>query len=640
MSKSEMTKNSLSVTFRVDNGIVEHNNRDFVAKNVVRERIADNVIYKQENIGEKYHELFDEALEEYNKNKRRERKISDYYEHMKKSQKEKPFYEIVVQFGDMDNCGFGKENFEEAKKMLDEYMKSFEKRNPNIKVFNAVMHLDEATPHIHIDFIPIAHKVEKGLSVKVSLKGALKEQGFVSNSKRKSEWALWADAEKKEMIKIMRVHGFSREDKKAHYAHMECDEFRETKKQITKMNEHINALKKKPVTEITAEEAALIKNQNDYMRGEILKRDEKIRILSQKAGAKFTQFEVYSPEKLAYISEELQRSNIPFVEESNSLYVPDWAFKNCCAIAAKFKASPKSSGVHDEIKLDIDTLIYSCENFEQLLGKLREQGYEIKEGKYLAVKSPKAQRFVRLKTLGEEYLPQNIEKRISERDKFPKAVAKKSANSNEIEQKFYSVITETVIAVRSQKYRPKKTNSKKIYCFENDAEINLLSQQLLTMHEMNITSRDGIYSAAEKSQQKISDTLEKIKKLSDEIPTLKSDIAQIKYWFYARQKSAVDAMERAKISTAKDTAEKYGIQNIEQIESLETRLRLIPTYIRTLKDELSDEQTNLSKLSELVRTYERVIEGNYIDNLIKAEKEKSEHKQEQQEKQKNVFPKK
>lgn len=100
------------------------------------------------------------------------------------------------------------------------------------------------------------------------------------------------------------------------------------------------------------------------------------------------------------------------------------------------------------------------------------------------MKSPNAQRFVRLKTLGEDYLPQNIEKRIADRDKFPKQVQARSAKANETEQRFYSTITQTVIAVRTFMFRPQKTNPKKIYSFENDKEINHLSQQLLTMRDL------------------------------------------------------------------------------------------------------------------------------------------------------------
>ena len=583
MSKNQSTSNApsnkVSVTFRVDKGVLEHNNRTFIAKNVVRERVPDNIIYKQEDIRAKYHEIFDKALEEYNTGKRADRKITDYYEHMLKSKKEKPFYEVVVQFGDIENCGFGQRNFEQAKQMLDEYMKEFEKRNPNMKVFNAVMHLDEATPHLHIDFLPVCHNQKQGLSTRISMKKALEEQGFISSSKRISEWAVWATAEKEIMTSILKRHGLSRDVKNAHYAHMECEEYRQSRKELEKLNKHINELKQKPDAEITQEEVQMIKYQNDFMRSEIVKRDEKIRILSKKAGARFVPFEVYSPDKMQFITDELQRSNIQFVEESNTLYIPDWATKNCCAIAAKYQFPSKSTGIHDEIKLDIDTLVYSCENFPQLLDKLREKGYEIKEGKYLAVKSPNAQRFVRLKTLGEDYLPQNIEKRIADRDKFPKQVQARSAKN----------------------------------------------------------SRDDIYEAAERSQKKIDDTLAQIRKLTEDMPTLKSDIAQLKFYFSARQNNS-DAMNQVRLAAAKEVANKYGITGAEEIENLETRLRLSPTYISSLKNEVSEEQMKLSRISDLVHTYEKIIEGNYIDNLVAAERERRQREEKQEEKKQDRTP--
>ena len=617
--------NKLSLTFRVDAGVLEHNNREFIAKNVDRERISENITYKQENLREKYHELFDKALEEYNAKMRPDRRIKDYYDHMKKSQKEKPFYEIVVQIGDCDNCGIGKENFAAAKQMLDEYMREFEKRNPNIKVFNAVMHLDEATPHLHIDFVPICSKKERGLPVRVSLKGALAEQGISAKSKRISEWAAWADIEKKQLTEILRKHGFIHEVKGAHYSHMTVDEYKNAREKIDEINKHVNAFKNKPFEEITPDEAAMIKNQNDYLRGEIQKRDEKIRVLAKKAGAKFVPFEIFSPDKLMFVSEELRRTtDIPFIEESNAIYVPDWAHKTAAAIAAKYQPPLKSSGIHEEIKLDIDTLIYSCENFSQLLDKLRdEKNYVLKtEGKYIAVKSPAAQRFVRLKTLGEDYLPQNIEKRIAEREKFPQIVRQKSAKANETEQRFYSTITQTIIAVRTFKFRPQKTNPKKIYSYQNDKQINHLSEQILTMQDFSLASPDEFYKAAEESKKKISEKIAKIKQLSDSIPTLKSEISQLKFYFSSKNFTRLDAMTQAKISAAKEIADKYGFTSAEQITDLETRLRLTPTYIGTIKSEISDEQLRLNRVSELIRTYEKIIEGNYIDNLVAAERER------------------
>lgn len=219
-------------------------------------------------------------------------------------------------------------------------------------------------------------------------------------------------------------------------------------------------------------------------------------------------------------------------------------------------------------------------------------------------------------------MPQNIEKRIAERDKFPKAVQAKSAKANQTEQRFYSTITQTIIAVRSFKFTPEKTNPKKIYSFENDKHINFLSEQLLTMHEFSLTSPEEIYKAAEESQKKISEKVEKIKQLSDDIPQLKSDISQLKFYFSAANSQHLDAMGQVKLAAAKEVAEKYGITSAEDIKDLETRLRLSPTYIGSIKSEISEEQLKLNKISELIRTYEKIIEGNYIDNLIAAERER------------------
>lgn len=226
---------NVSLSFRINDGVIEHNNRDFIAKNVNRERISLNIIYKKEKIEDKYHELFDKAVEEYNaKQTRADRKKSDYLQEIMKSKREKPFREIIVQIGDKDNCGIGTINEEAAKNMLDEYMLEFEKRNPNLKVFNAVMHLDEATPHLHINFIPICNSPNRGLPVRVSLKGALKEQGFAAQSLRNSEWQVWANSEKKFLAEILKKHGFRKQNKNVKHSHMKVDEYKEYAQEIQK----------------------------------------------------------------------------------------------------------------------------------------------------------------------------------------------------------------------------------------------------------------------------------------------------------------------------------------------------------------------------------------------------------------------
>lgn len=112
------------------------------------------------------------------------------------------------------------------------------------------------------------------------------------------------------------------------------------------------------------------------------------------------------------------------------------------------------------------------------------------------------------------------------------------------------------------------------------------------MRDFNLNSRDDIYEAAERSQKKIDDTLAQIRKLTEDMPTLKSDIAQLKFYFSARQNNS-DAMNQVRLAAAKEVANKYGITSAEEIENLETRLRLSPTYISSLKNEVSEEQMKL-----------------------------------------------
>ena len=622
---NEQHNNGLSVSFRIDNGIIEHNNRSFIAKNVVRERIPDNITYKKQNIREFYSELFEEALAEYNSRmKRRDRIIPNYYEHIRKGKQEKTFEEIVVQFGDINDCAVGSENGELAKQMLDEYMRGFEARNPNLKVFNAVMHLDEATPHLHIDFVPITHTGSRGLSTRVSMSSALREMGFAPENKFLTEWVAWSDSERAVMEEILREHGMYRDDKNIHREHWSVDEYKRKKQaaqEIRSMNDHINALKKKSDDSYTSEEISAIKNQNDYMRSEITKRDEKIAALISQVNAVFIPYEIYSDDKLQYVADGLTRAKIPFIEDSHMLYVPDYAVKTANVIAAHYQSANMGT-IRDRITLDIDRLIYSSTSVENLLNRLKEHGYEIKHGKYIAVKAPFAERYVRLNSLGDEYLPKMLERRISLNGTYVRKVRERMSRSSEVEKKICSVILDTTVAIQQFRIIPKKTKPQKIYTFSNDESLNLLVEQLSTIGEFGITSRDEIYAKAEELKNSVDEKTEELKALSNEAPTLKSEIAQIRFYFEnVQNRRRLDSMGQVRLAAAKEVVDKHGIRSVSEIGELEERLKLLPTYIRTVQNKLIEEQARLKRINRLADVYESVIEGNYIDNLVKEQKE-------------------
>ena len=197
-----------TISAMVGKGSITHNNRDFIAENVDGERTKNNITYCNEKIQDVYHELFDEALQKYNeKQTRSDRVIADYYEKIRTGKQEKPFHEIILQIGDKDTMGAETENGELAKKILDRYMHDFEKRNPNLRVFSAHLHMDEATPHLHIDFIPFTTNSKRGLETRVSLKKALEAQGFIGGSSSDTEWNQWVASEKEVLSQIMLEHG-------------------------------------------------------------------------------------------------------------------------------------------------------------------------------------------------------------------------------------------------------------------------------------------------------------------------------------------------------------------------------------------------------------------------------------------------
>ena len=210
-----------TISVMVGQGSVNHNSRKFHAKNTDPERSHLNIDYCQENIKAVYHELFDEALKRYNdKQTRADRQIADYYEKIRSGKQEKPFHEIILQVGNKEDMSAASEDGQIAAAVLGEYMSSFQERNPQLRVFSAHLHMDEATPHLHIDFVPFITGSMRGLDTRVSFKQALAAQGFHGGTRGDTEWSQWVRSEKEQLSLVMERHGIEWEDKGTHDKHL------------------------------------------------------------------------------------------------------------------------------------------------------------------------------------------------------------------------------------------------------------------------------------------------------------------------------------------------------------------------------------------------------------------------------------
>lgn len=231
-----------TISAMVGDGSVNHNSRKFKAANVDGERTHLNVDYCNENIKKVYHKLFDEALKKYNdKQTRSDRKIKNYYDKICNSKQEKPFHEIILQIGNKEDMGAESENGQLAKQVLDEYFRGFQERNPQLRVFSAHLHMDEATPHIHIDFVPFTTGSKRGLETRVSLKQALAAQGFKGGTRSDTEWNQWVQSEKEQLAAVMERYGIEWEHKGTHEKHLSVLEYKkqEREKEIEQLDNQL-----------------------------------------------------------------------------------------------------------------------------------------------------------------------------------------------------------------------------------------------------------------------------------------------------------------------------------------------------------------------------------------------------------------
>ena len=259
-------------------GSLTHNRRDFIAENVDSSRTPLNIEYRNEDIRAVYHELFDDALAHYNeKQTRRDRVIDDYYEKIRTGKQEKLFEELIIQIGNKDDMNASSENGQLARQMLNEYMQSFEQRNPTLRVFSAHLHMDEATPHLHIDFIPFTTGSKRGLETRVSLKKALEALGFTGGTKSHTELNQWIESEKQALASIMARNDIEWEQKGTHEEHLSVLDYKkqERSKEVAALENQIDALQEQTSVAATAlsekqeqldDIAPILKNTEKFVR--------------------------------------------------------------------------------------------------------------------------------------------------------------------------------------------------------------------------------------------------------------------------------------------------------------------------------------------------------------------------------------
>ena len=303
-------------------GSVNHNSRKFHAKNTDPERSCLNVEYCNENIKDVYHELFDEALARYNeKQTRSDRIINDYYEKICSGKQEKPFHEIILQIGNKDDMGAKTEDGQLAAKILDEYMQDFQRRNPTLRVFSAYLHMDEATPHLHIDFVPYTTGSKRGLETRVSLKKALAELGFKGGTRSETERNQWVAAEKEHLAEIMLKHDIEWEKKGTREKHLSVLDFekKERAKEVAELEQTISGSKEELSSILYQQIAAGRETEQIRKEGEAIRQEVSELSATNHFLKEQTETLTGDKEKLLSENEKLEKQQKKLQQEINKM---------------------------------------------------------------------------------------------------------------------------------------------------------------------------------------------------------------------------------------------------------------------------------------------------------------------------------
>ena len=380
-----------TISFMTGKGSVNHNSRKFHAKNTDPERSCLNVEYCNENVKDVYHELFDEALAWYNeKQSRSDRRIDDYYEKIRSGKQEKPFHEIILQIGDKDNMGAKTENGQLAAKVLDKYMRDFQRRNPTLRVFSAYLHMDEATPHLHIDFVPYTTGSKRGLDTRVSLKQALSALGFKGGTRRETELNQWVAYEKEQLAAVMLEHGIEWEKKGTHEKHLSVLDFekKERAKEVAELEQSISDGKER-LSDIqiqhrkAVQETEQIRQKGEAIRQEVSELSEtsdllkeqattlaedKKKLLSDNVKLEKQQKKLQQDIEKMVQSKAVMERNIHAYDEDEKWQLPELA----ALMSAKAYKDKKAFPLAEKLKETIKALTIKCV-------QLAEQGKKLKE---------------------------------------------------------------------------------------------------------------------------------------------------------------------------------------------------------------------------------------------------------------------
>jgi hypothetical protein len=515
-------------------------------------------------------------------------------------------YEVVVQLGDVLNAGIGTAGGELASKMLEEYAKGFQERNPNLRVYGNYLHRDEASPHLHIDFVPFYTKGRvNGLSKGVSMKAALDEMGFTAKHVKDNRLMAWQDSERKILEKILKRHGLEREVKNDDSVHQSVSEY--------KAEQHMKTLCEIYKRDISVVEVT-VENMEKLIRENTLLGHENDKLTAERSSP-WKSFFYSDADKQSFVQAQLDKLNIPYRETESGFEAQEIFVSEIRKVEKEYK--PKPNTCREVLRDTLDKVIMQSKTFDDVLDKMKSEGYDVKQGKYLALRLKYADNFMRTKSLGESYSEQAIRNRLTEKLRFESDVNNKITSSqkpNSAETTIQKTIRQYTIIFAQGKLPIRKRNKKKPFSWTNCEELGILAE---LNRKLNAgVTLDTLQNALTKVENIIAEKEERIDALRSEIMLNQDLYDRAVRWYSSdvnRNRDDLVLLQRYEL-----TASDYGRLK-KVIANKEAEIVRIEESLPVEREKLKNVTANLSIM-------ERVRAGTYIDSLVNEEKHKTQAK--------------
>ncbi len=274
-----------------------------------------------------------------------------------------------------------------------------------------------------------------------------------------------------------------------------------------------------------------------------------------------------------------------------------------------------------KIRIEIDRLIASVKNIDELLYELELLGYTVKRGKYISIKVPEQQRFVRTQTLGEDYIAESIASRILWRDVGANVTL--SGEPAPIRDDYIKAIDDVSQLARDGKKIQRKRDSTSLYSPENDMDIYKLSAQL------TIINRDNIHSIGELEGkiENLKDTYEKARQeinvLLSEQDRLNSLVESADTFYELSEKSTLSISEKLRLNICRQCMQKNGINSHEKYQRLKQLQCDTKQKISALNSNFENCKRLYDVYADIAKTYREISKGDYISWLVEEKKKRS-----------------